>query len=333
MTILESPQIPTLSEPDLTKIECTYRIVTPMFLGDADTKCADNISPQAFKGALRFWWRALNWSKHQDLSKLHAEECRLFGGDSEHRGQGVVLLSVNQTEPLNTQGKASQLRDLSYVTIGINGSMRSDDRHFIKQNSTFDVCVTLKPNAKTEDKESITDAIKAIGLFGGLGAKSRKGFGSLSLVSLDRSSMTTQTDESFKERGSQLISKYPIATVTEYPPFTAFSQHSLWLDMAESHADLIAKYKQFLTSNQGSGNGKLEFGEPKVGHSKNPNNDRRSSPLFMHIQPLGGIAQCASILFLPAIWTPTKPTGDKNYALVREYLSKNKQDAFWGTSK
>lgn len=43
-----------------SKITATYRIVTPMFVGDANQQ-ATEISPQSVKGALRFWWRALNW--------------------------------------------------------------------------------------------------------------------------------------------------------------------------------------------------------------------------------------------------------------------------------
>ncbi len=42
------------------KITARYRITTPMFIGDAAQQ-ASGISPAAVKGALRFWWRALNW--------------------------------------------------------------------------------------------------------------------------------------------------------------------------------------------------------------------------------------------------------------------------------
>lgn len=37
------------------KIIACYRIVTPMFIGDAKQE-ATAISPQSVKGALRFWW-------------------------------------------------------------------------------------------------------------------------------------------------------------------------------------------------------------------------------------------------------------------------------------
>lgn len=96
------------------KISATYRIVTPMFIGDAEQQASD-ISPTSVKGALRFWWRALNWGRclqHEGnnqaaaLSFLHAQEAALFGGLPEtvkdeqsgdkrqSGGQGAFLLRV-----------------------------------------------------------------------------------------------------------------------------------------------------------------------------------------------------------------------------------------------
>ena len=44
------------------KIEAEFTIVTPMFIGDANQE-ADDVRPPSLKGALRFWWRALNWGR------------------------------------------------------------------------------------------------------------------------------------------------------------------------------------------------------------------------------------------------------------------------------
>lgn len=68
------------------KIIARFRIITPMFIGDANQQ-ATCISPAAVKGALRFWWRALNWGKvrptcesdQQALRQLHQIEASLFG--------------------------------------------------------------------------------------------------------------------------------------------------------------------------------------------------------------------------------------------------------------
>ena len=72
-------------------IRATYRIVTPMFIGDVEQH-ATGISPASVKGALRFWWRALNWgsirtdtrSDEDALKALYASESDLFGSSAEN---------------------------------------------------------------------------------------------------------------------------------------------------------------------------------------------------------------------------------------------------------
>lgn len=106
--------LPTFKkEPEL--IRATFRINTPMFIAGANQKDAE-FTPTAFKGVLRFWWRALNWSKiflaKKDktlaLKALHEQEAELFGvassdirvRDGFHNGQGAV--SVNYFSEMKT---------------------------------------------------------------------------------------------------------------------------------------------------------------------------------------------------------------------------------------
>ena len=76
-----------------TSIEATYRLVTPAFVGGADSKKSAELRPPTIKGQLRFWWRALAWARLQgDMEQLRAEEDELFG--STRTGQSSFLLSV-----------------------------------------------------------------------------------------------------------------------------------------------------------------------------------------------------------------------------------------------
>ena len=53
----------TLFSPP-TQTTLHYRIVTPMFLGGENQQAdATQFRNASFKGALRFWWRVLNWLK------------------------------------------------------------------------------------------------------------------------------------------------------------------------------------------------------------------------------------------------------------------------------
>ena len=83
----------------LKKIEATFEIVTPMFLGGAGHE-ATRIRETSIKGALAFWWRALNFARYveqaggnQDaaLEAMRQRELELFGGP---KGQGKFLLKV-----------------------------------------------------------------------------------------------------------------------------------------------------------------------------------------------------------------------------------------------
>ena len=73
-----------------TILTATYRVVTPMFLGGADPLREAELRVPSFKGALRFWWRAIMWSEVLDLVRLRQCEAALFG--SSEAGQSKVLI-------------------------------------------------------------------------------------------------------------------------------------------------------------------------------------------------------------------------------------------------
>lgn len=88
-------------------ITATYRVTIPMFLGgvsEPETKehREQRFSPDhpvelrlpSFKGALRFWWRALAWDRCQDVNKLRRDEAVLFGSSDDDVGQSKVLMRL-----------------------------------------------------------------------------------------------------------------------------------------------------------------------------------------------------------------------------------------------
>lgn len=92
-------------------LTATFAVTTPLFLGGADLQNGrPELRPPSIKGVLRFWWRALAWSRHDgDLSKIHSAEAELFGaaGDAKTGGQASFLLrmpspTTARTIPVNT---------------------------------------------------------------------------------------------------------------------------------------------------------------------------------------------------------------------------------------
>lgn len=281
-----------------TTITATYKIITPMFIGDAEQQ-ATAISPQSFKGALRFWWRALAWGRiRQDalldpkvqekpddknlteerrekaidaaaLTKLHHQEAVLFGSSAtkpkpdsnDIYGKGCVAIKINREELGATKANSvheklkehDAARYLGYGVVGAFGANSGKlTRDCINENQEFKVTILVdekrfqEKNKKIEENEKtvssednvtnptadkqIIDALKILGLLGGLGSKVRKGFGSVNLISLSNSK-----DETEKGSPPNTIVEYQSAiqglleNMDKYdlPPFSAFTSQTV----------------------------------------------------------------------------------------------------------
>ena len=89
-------------------IRAHYNITTPLFLGGEDQQAdLHQFRNASFKGALRFWWRALNWGRvlkaapNGDqaavLKALHDEEGQLFGLASDGKNSRQSLVQIDST--------------------------------------------------------------------------------------------------------------------------------------------------------------------------------------------------------------------------------------------
>lgn len=91
------PRLSLNAVPTDNTVTATFEIVTPMFLGNSDQK-ATAIRPTSIKGALRFWWRAMNGDL--SLTELAKKEARLFGSTD---GGGVFSLVVSSLGKFQAQ--------------------------------------------------------------------------------------------------------------------------------------------------------------------------------------------------------------------------------------
>lgn len=211
----------------MQEIKATYRIVTPMFLGGANQQPDDDIRPPSVKGALRFWWRALNWGKFRNTAScdetalilLHNEEARLFGiaaNDDEGGGQGCFLLRVQHEKLTSTAKDQVHPRLKPTRQVQRNGRREIDQNHlgaarylgyglmvaFGKADGTKHSgqlergCLnenqefTVKLVFRNAIEPSVRESLIAWGLVGGLGSRSRHGMGSVALISLEENNGT-----------------------------------------------------------------------------------------------------------------------------------------------
>lgn len=293
------------------KLEAVYRSVTPMFIGDADQK-ASGITAASVKGALRFWWRALNWGRVREgcsndedaLKALHEEEAELFGSsayDNKQRrkekkppiGQSKVLLRIKQPANLNPisewpvapTNRNNPKTASNYLGMGLWETKQSVHRQALKEGQSFALEIVCR-HLLDSQKQSLLQALKMLGLAGGLGGRSRRAFGSIGIESLNGIDYQCASQEKYVELLKTTLSGVKLQT--EYPPYTAFCLGSKLAittfasnrDARACHADLGSLYKAQRTAIIPTEDRKV-FGLPMPEINK-----RRASPLFFHIHPL-----------------------------------------------
>ncbi len=262
-----------------------FRVVTPMFLGDAGRDdssgpaCADSIRGASVKGALRAAFRALNWSRiraahHSDevaLKALHHEEAELFGSaasENKSSGQARFLLRVKSQEKINPEENIRDVgrsAELEYL-LGLGLFKGKMTRSHIPTGTEFSLELAIKPQMTSVQKEQLLDTLKLFGLLGNLGSRARKGFGSVSLLSLkdgDAELSLPATAEEYKAELKRLLGD---SLVADLPPFTAFSQHSrIQISAVEKNAlNLLKKHGFELGRYRGFGRSDSNGGEHKT---------------------------------------------------------------------
>lgn len=193
-----------------TEFEATYRVVTPLFCAGADPGRPDSAELRlpSFKGVLRFWWRALAWSRLDgDLGEIQRQEDALFGSTGAGQSRVSMRLAIDPDRPLIRKDEiltvpASDGRVVGegarYLGYGVMHAFDSKKSNARKGQLTraclrapFDFTVHMQlrergasPDELRQQSASLEDALVCLGTHGGVGAKNRKGYGSLVVRSL-----------------------------------------------------------------------------------------------------------------------------------------------------
>ncbi|SDU13385.1 CRISPR-associated protein, Cmr1 family [Pseudomonas pohangensis] len=335
------------------EITAEYLIVTPMFLGGADQQADDQVFRNAsLKGALRFWWRAINWgpilsaesgNTKAALQALNKREGELFGTatDASCSGQSKVQLHTTlQDCSVQQEG----LNKLNYL-LG-QGLYHFRDgllRPFLS-GGRLELTARFKPGTPQTDIDSVSQALTALGLFGGLGSRARKGFGSLAIQWLNSPGgrqaftglpaiaafiatldFTAPTDAPLSalttaSRLDASLSGAPALNLlskigTELQEYRSYGKNGK-VNGKPARRNFIEDHDNALAAAQGKPIAQLPkravFGLPhNYRFSSGPslqinpqNNGRRASPLFIHIHQFPD-GQCVAIqILLPGNFLP-----------------------------
>jgi len=291
----------------VNKLKAKFTITTPMFLSGSNQKLAE-LRAASLKGAIRFWWRALQAQK--DIKTLKEKENRLFGSTEQQASVQIYLTDINIKTKEQNRWKPNQWE--AYAGYGLIETTNTDKREFIVPKSSF----TLNLVSKTEIDQSVKNAVIALGLLGGLGGRTRKGWGSLTLESFNGWSKPEDI-ESFNKAILDL--NLPVAK--NLPKYTAFSDETAIVfgkikdSNVAAHRFLAEKYKESI-NNSWPKSEREQFGLPRAN-----NNKRRASPLFLHVHSLSSGKAIPIVSFLPAQFLPSQPQPDGNYKHIQAFLN------------
>jgi len=173
----------------MRQLVARFEITTPSFLGGMESNILGLRGP-SLRGVLRFWWRALMYARMEyDLPSLHKKESALFGSSAS--GTGLVQLLparlLKNPHSIPWDAVTSQGDGLKYLGYGVN------QRQALSAPLEFDLPVIIRaPGGDVRDGgDGVNEALILMGMIGGIGARSRRGWGSLSLQHIEEDGKVT----------------------------------------------------------------------------------------------------------------------------------------------
>lgn len=277
-----------MSNIETMHIDC--EIVTPLMMHGSDPRMAELRAP-SIKGALRFWWRAIQEEK--DLVKLKKREGSIFG-DTERKSS--ILLNVQHTllpKKNNKQvyDKYDRKPGIQYLFYPLNMNQQGT----LFESGSFTMTIRHKDMVKDIDiQKELIETLNYLNFFGNIAGRGRRGAGS---VKFKHEKLLSFTGNSKKELAQFINDHFPKRSGRSYSKFAkavyVFDPKSNWIDALESIGKL---FRDFRLRNKANVLETPNFGFP-IRHrdrstfvaAKNINGqckdmlNRRSSPLLFKI--------------------------------------------------
>lgn len=168
-----------------------YRFLTYVFGGGVrireHRKLRDELTPvrgASIRGQLRFWWRACNPGGCETLAKLRAREAEIWGATSAP--SRVTVEVIEQPKPPQEVavyreggGVYRGMEAYAYGAFPLQPAREARDRRpgvlFDYRKSSFSLRLTYPRDLAAD----VQEALWAWEAFGGLGARTRRGFGAV----------------------------------------------------------------------------------------------------------------------------------------------------------
>lgn len=237
-----------------------YKVITPLFGGGVTPGEADPVTvvrATEVRGHLRFWWRAINVSRYRTLADLKRHEHDIWGStevpssvqvkliDSEtNQGTFEVAFQVDGSRKVTPSDKIAH-----YAAFPLLPDKDEQRRVGWKSEPLLlDVQFTLEIRYPKSVMTHVQSALWAWETFGGIGARTRRGFGALQWLDTPNSypPQTSQVDRQIRAQLVQLTTEPgSLSQVPALIPTLRFKITSALDDPITVWKGLISALQQF----------------------------------------------------------------------------------------
>lgn len=169
----DSKQVRNSGLIDWESYEC--QLVTPLFGGGVVAGQVDKRMPiraSAIRGQLRFWWRLLASKRLNNPEEIRAEEFALWGGLGTPPQASRVWVEVRHDE----SPKLTEAKNINSYALG--GAKKSEVEIY-DCLTPWVLRIGYCPSLSDKQKQEVQDTVRWWASFGGVGARTRRGFGAV----------------------------------------------------------------------------------------------------------------------------------------------------------
>ncbi|MBE7534765.1 MAG: type III-B CRISPR module RAMP protein Cmr1 [Anaerolineales bacterium] len=275
-------------DPNIITQTRTYKLITPLFGGGAQTQKPDEVTTvraTEVRGHLRFWWRATRGGMFEgDLKKMKAEEERIWGSAAQKKKPGPSKVKINirklsagakdhpfevvpgnNGQPQVKPRRGSKGHPYSAFPLQPN---QNDGLHIGMETASVhnDVSFILEINYKATDEiqDDINAALWAWETFGGIGGRTRRGFGALQCTMIDNIPETPPSYEAVAENIRKGLNDYVTVNGNWYPGVPYLSVDDEDYKLTESKTDVAKALKDLLDALKGFRQSRREGNNPNA---------------------------------------------------------------------
>ncbi len=188
----------------MDKVSFELEVVTPLFLGGADGKTAE-LRPPSIRGAMRFWFRAMMGRiVGGDIKAMKELEADVFG-DTDKASSVILRLG-------NVNLNKDSYNPLPHKSTGFKFEG-------FKPDQKFNLTLSVRSSKDVQNLEIAVMSFLLLVNLGGIGKRSRRGFGSLRILKFDGElsdkkikSLITNQPKSRQELENQIVSLIHLAS-------------------------------------------------------------------------------------------------------------------------